>query len=841
MMMTHRYHLISVLFLLSLSPLSSAINSTLTQGQTIKDGDTMLSPGGRFELGFFSPGNSTSRYVGVLYHNVSTQSVVWVANRDAPLATSDGSIAIGRDGNLLVLDGEGGTVWSTNVSTATTNETRATIRDSGQLVVSSGDGTAIWDSFEHPTDSFLPGMKVSVNTKTGQRTVLTSWKSPNDPSVGKYSLGLDPNGSGQFFIWDEGRPRWRSGKFDGTKFIGATMRAMYLYGFKSVVDPARGSLYFTYTQYNSSLLRFVMQWDGAENTTMYDEEHGAWEQVWMQPVTACQAYGTCGDYGMCSDGGTPICSCLEGFEPRSSGEWGEGNWSGGCVRRAALACSLRNRTNSSGGDGFFRLQEVKVPDRSEFALTVVNEADCRSSCASNCSCEAYSYVTGIGCLTWGRDLVDILQFPEGEGGSDLYIKLASSELDTKSKAWRTIAIVISTALFLMAIICVLSWWKFNAAIKDWWRGNKTQLGSSMLISAKARLDLSGPSDFGKTSPDGNDVELPLFNFDFLADATRNFSYSNKLGEGGFGDVYKGLLPGGREVAVKRLSRSSGQGQEEFKNEMKLIAKLQHRNLVRLLGCCIQGEEKMLVYEYMPNKSLDAFLFDPKKQALLDWTKRFDIIEGVARGLVYLHRDSRLRIVHRDLKASNILLDDDMKPKISDFGMARIFGNDQNQDSTTRVVGTIGYMSPEYAMEGLFSVKSDVYSFGILVLELVSGRRNSSFHHIPDIMNIVRYTWRLWSEDRMNEMIDPTIQESCSVAQVFRCVHVALLCVQDRADDRPDMQSILLMLGSEAATPPTPRPPTFALQRSPNRTDSIMENIIESYSVDDMSITVIVGR
>ncbi|KAH9796653.1 G-type lectin S-receptor-like serine/threonine-protein kinase B120 [Citrus sinensis] len=198
-------------------------------------------------------------------------------------------------------------------------------------------------------------------------------------------------------------------------------------------------------------------------------------------------------------------------------------------------------------------------------------------------------------------------------------------------------------------------------------------------------DFSGPSDMVVGGSQVNGTDLPMFNFNTIAVATNYFSEGNKLGRGGFGPVHKGKLPEGQDIAVKRLSRKSGQGLEEFKNEIILIAKLQHRNLVRLLGCCIQGEEKMLIYEYMPNKSLDLFIFDPAKQALLDWTKRFAIIEGIARGLLYLHRDSRLRIIHRDLKASNILLDEDMNPKISDFGMARIFGFNQNEANTNRVV------------------------------------------------------------------------------------------------------------------------------------------------------------
>ncbi|KAJ7967624.1 Receptor-like protein kinase [Quillaja saponaria] len=217
------------------------------------------------------------------------------------------------------------------------------------------------------------------------------------------------------------------------------------------------------------------------------------------------------------------------------------------------------------------------------------------------------------------------------------------------------------------------------------------------------------------------TESLQFDFGTISAATDNFSDSNKLGQGGFGAVYKGRLTNGQEIAVKRLSRESGQGDQEFKNEVLLVAKLQHRNLVRLLGFCLERRERLLIYEFVPNKSLDYLLFDPRKRAQLDWERRYKIIGGIARGLLYLHEDSRLRIIHRDLKVSNILLDADMNPKISDFGMARLFVVDQTQGNTSRIVGTFGYMAPEYAMHGYFSVKSDVYSFGVLVLEIVSGK------------------------------------------------------------------------------------------------------------------------
>nr|GEX12013.1 G-type lectin S-receptor-like serine/threonine-protein kinase At1g67520 [Tanacetum cinerariifolium] len=218
------------------------------------------------------------------------------------------------------------------------------------------------------------------------------------------------------------------------------------------------------------------------------------------------------------------------------------------------------------------------------------------------------------------------------------------------------------------------------------------------LELMASESFEGASTIETNGRKGSD--LMVFSFATIVAATNDFAIENKLGEGGFGPVYKGKLSDEQEIAIKRLSKTSGQGLVEFKNELILIAKLQHTNLVRVLGCCIRGEEKMLIYEYMPNKSLDFFLFDETRKALLDWPKRWKIIEGIAQGLLYLHKYSRMRVIHRDLKASNVLLDVNMNPKISDFGMARIFKQNETEAMTIRVVGTYGYMSPEYAMEGM---------------------------------------------------------------------------------------------------------------------------------------------
>lgn len=317
----------------------------------------------------------------------------------------------------------------------------------------------------------------------------------------------------------------------------------------------------------------------------------------------------------------------------------------------------------------------------------------------------------------------------------------------------------------------------------------------------------------KDTQNGEDLEKIAaqeqkhFSFEVLVAATKNFHPNNKLGQGGFGPVYKGKLEDGKEIAVKKLSHCSNQGNTEFKNEAKLLARVQHRNVVNLLGYCVHGVEKLLVYEYVYNESIDKLLFKSGRREELDWKRTYDIMSGIAKGLLYLHEDSHIRIIHRDIKAGNILLDDKWVPKIADFGMARLFNEDETHVNT-RVAGTNGYMAPEYVMHGRLTEKADVFSYGVLVIELISGHKNSTFNLNAEAQNLLEWAWKLYKKNKSLEIMDPKLASSAIADQVIMCINIGLLCVQGDPQLRPKMSRVVLMLSKKPGSLEEPTRPGY---------------------------------
>ncbi|KAL9243553.1 hypothetical protein vseg_017428 [Gypsophila vaccaria] len=802
---------LSILLLLLLSLRFCDALDSITTTNFIKDPESIVSSNGTFRLAFFSPPNTTNRYVGIYYNNLpGDRQVIWVANRNSPLTDSSGSFQISKDGNVQVHNGQKKILWSSNLTMAATNSSKAQLLDSGNLVLLTSNNTIIWQSFDHPCDTILPQMTLVHHKDASTDAVVRSWKSPSDPSEGRFFLDFGPSPLPELFIWDNDRRYFRSGPWNGNMFIGIQVNFPD-YQSLNIQSDGQGTITAVYSHPVTALSNYQISYQGTLFQQYWDDSKGQWTVLFQAPSNDCDVYGKCGEFGSCNSKNSPICRCLKGFMPKNKEEWNKGNWSSGCTRTRPLVCGVKGAKE----DGFFRLQKMKVPADNNW-LQGTDQDNCRSQCLTNCSCLAYAFETGVGCMTWNGKLIDTQVF--SASGVDLYLRLAHSELGHHKDVKIIAGVTVGSGITALVAIMLVYFYCSRKAEKE---RNKTLLDI-----------LEGTQNLDKFA------ELPLFKFAKLVVATNNFDECNKLGQGGFGPVYKGTLENGLEVALKRLSGTSKQGVEEFMNEVLVISRLQHRNLVKLLGCCVEGQERLLIYEYMPNKSLDAFLFDPLKKATLDWRKRFNIIEGICRGLLYLHRDSRLKIIHRDLKASNILLDQKLNPKISDFGMARIFGGDQNQGDTTRVAGTYGYMPPEYAIEGRFSEKSDVFSFGVLLLEIITGKRTQWYDE--ESSNLLGYVWKQWSEDNVFSLIDPETAYQGLEAEILKCIHVGLLCVQKYAEDRPDVSSVISMLTAvSTAHFRQPKPPGFTrLLRSSANSGPQSHH---TSSKNELSITTISGR
>ncbi|CAI8593570.1 unnamed protein product [Vicia faba] len=404
-------------------------------------------------------------------------------------------------------------------------------------------------------------------------------------------------------------------------------------------------------------------------------------------------------------------------------------------------------------------------------------------------------------------------------------KIAHSSSGKRTNRPRTIALIVLLSVVPVILFCV----------------------GFYLIKRKTKRSFR--SILNENFGDESAILEPLqYGLDVIEAATNNFANENFIGKGGFGEVYKGTLFDGRQIAVKRLSKSSTQGGKEFKNEVLLIAKLQHRNLVTFIGFCLQEQEKILIYEYVPNKGLDHFLFDVRQRKFLSWPERYNIIRGIAQGIIYLHVHSRLKVIHRDLKPSNILLDENMTPKISDFGLARIFELNQDEASTNRIVGTLGYMSPEYAMLGQFSDKSDVYSFGVMVLEIMTGKKNVRSYESIVGDSLLSYVWRQWRDETPFNILDPNIKGTYSESEVKKCIQIGLLCAQQFPDARPTIATVVSYLNNDFIELPAPQEPAFLSHGQKNakgipQESSSTQSISTStaLTINDLSITELIPR
>ncbi|KAM7262787.1 hypothetical protein ACFE04_000470 [Oxalis oulophora] len=465
-------HIFIFLIFISISQLSNSIN-TISNNQTIQDGQTLISLGEKFELGFFSPENSTLRYLGIWYHQLPVQTVIWVANRDKPIPDKSGVLLRRKNGNLVVLDGNKKEFWSSNESIKS-NDTIGIISDTGNFILSCNGSVgdvdkAYWQSFDNPTDTFLPYMKVLVDKKFGVNRAFSSWKSDSDPSPGNYTTGVDPSDSPQIVLWEGPKTLWRSGPWNGLMFTGIpNMSSFYFHGFQldqQSDDNVSGSKYFSYIPSNESdLLRFRVRWDGTEEELMWDYEKQDWAVLQSFPGNECGIFNYCGDFGICSANDSVKCKCMQGYEPKVQNEWSQQNWSDGCVRKTPLQCQKNKTQKGESGkpDGFKPIKCAKVPDHEEL-MSDINPDSCEQTCLSNCSCNGYAVINGMGCMIWTTKLVDIEHFDDG--GSLFYLRLAGSELDDKKSLSTPLIIPIVLGSVIFVVIIILLLWRFKAKLR----------------------------------------------------------------------------------------------------------------------------------------------------------------------------------------------------------------------------------------------------------------------------------------------------------------------------------------------------------------------------------------
>ncbi|XP_010053732.2 G-type lectin S-receptor-like serine/threonine-protein kinase SD2-2 [Eucalyptus grandis] len=734
---------------------------------------TLQSENGTFRLGFFSTNGDSAWYLGIWYASTPTPTYVWVANRDRPAKNlTSSTLELTDTGQLAVRESGDFVLWQ---SGNTEMSSKVTFSDSGNLILWSREGKIAWQSFDYPTDTWLPGMNLTKDR------VLVSWRSSSDPSPGHYSLRLDPDHYGAFqLVYDFGKVYWSTGNWTGEAFSGVPeMTIPYIYQFH-FTDPFRPTASFGYSERSLDgalgppLSRFQVHINGQLRQYTWTSQTESWNTFWSAPENQCRVYGLCGNLGFCSSRTLRSCECLSGFRPVDGEGWDSGDYSAGCHRGSEHICEKDDVFEEVGLMGFEGSAVVSISG---------SRRDCEKSCLGNCSCIGLSNNEKSNlCKNIYGSLLNLRNLSADATFEDLlYVRVQRGGIVKEN---------ISKSIVLVASIV----------------GSIAILGFSVLILSIAR----NRREKGKGKEGDEEFQvlnLRVFTYKELHMATRGFS--EKLGHGGFGGVFKGILPDSTPVAVKRLERQGG-GEKEFRAEVCTIGNIQHVNLVRLRGFCSENSHRLLVYDYMPNGPLSAYL--RRDGPNLSWEVRYSVAIGTARGIAYLHEECRDCILHCDIKPENILLDGDFSAKVSDFGLAKLVGRDFSRVLAS-MRGTWGYVAPEWISGVGITTKADVYSYGMTLLELIGGRRNVEVPPSAGGEGGAGEKWFFppWAgrqivEGNVAGVMDNRLCGAYNMEEAERVAMVAVWCIQDEEDARPTMGMVVKMLEGvvEIPVPPPPR-------------------------------------
>ncbi|GER45228.1 serine/threonine-protein kinase [Striga asiatica] len=777
--------------------------------QVLLRGNTSItSPNGTFKLGFFALNDEYSWYLGIWYACIPIPTYIWVANREkAVKSLSSASAEITETGRFTVTDQESKTLlWETsNVEKAK----GLSLLEEGNLVLLSADGRIVWQSFDFPSDTSLPGMNLTAGT------MLNSWRSSIDPSPGRYFLRLNPPDYGEIALYYSNASvgmdnnlytYWTTGNWSGSAFAGVPeMTIPYIYKF-NFVEPFTPMATFMYMEVplevdtKPPLTRFVLDHTGRLKQFTWSQQSGGWNIFWAQPENVCKVYGLCGNLGMCN-GNNQLspCQCLNGFSPSDGISWLKGDFSKGCWRTSRESCSEHDKFEEIGTVSHERTAVVSFSGR---------RAECESACLKNCSCIGlYHNEKSNSCRNLYGPLLNLLNVTSDSSTistDTLYLRVQPDDGARKTSNNAKMILSVGIICSVLAILCI---------------------GITNLYVRRQRRRRSARLTRGEDNDNAIQVSnLRVFSYKELHSATKGFS--EKLGHGGFGAVFKGQLADSSAVAVKRLERPGG-GEKEFRAEVCTIGRIQHVNLVRLRGFCSEASHRLLVYDFMPNGALSTYLrrgnSNKNGQPVypnLSWEARFRIAIGTARGIAYLHEECRSCIIHCDIKPENILLDEGFAARVSDFGLAKLVGRDLSRVVAT-MRGTWGYVAPEWISGVAITTKADVYSFGMTLLELIGGRRNvpppAGGENNNNNNNVAaeeggRWFYPPWAARRIVEgdvvnVVDERLSAGeYDVAEAARMGFTAVWCIQDEEGERPAMGTVVKMLEGvvEVVVPPLPK-------------------------------------
>lgn len=732
--------------------------------------DILVSPNGTFSAGFYKVGTNAYCF-SIWFTNSANRTVTWMANRDKPVQGEQSNLIFQKNGNLILTDAYGTIIWETN--TFNQDPVSVQLQETGNLVLLNQTGGIIWGSFDSPTDTLLPHQTLR------KANILVSARGPNNYSSGYYNFHFNDNNILSLIY---------NGPEISSVYWPNPDVSVFTYG-RTPYDSSRNAtldelgyfistdnLNFKATDYGlGPKRRLTLNYDGMLRLYSLNESNGLWKITWLANINACDVRGLCGQNGICVYGPKASCMCPPGFRRTDPSDWSKG-----CSPEFNPNCNNSEFVQLSHTDYYGYDLQNTGPGKSF--------GSCKNACLADCNCKGFAYqYTGQGNCYLKSILFNGYQMPNYP--SVMYIRVPSQIATTARDdvklnipalncSQRNVVIIQqptenndkhSYFKYLIGFVVSIGIVELICINFGWWFIKRIHRMREVVDMGYVALA----------------VGFKRFTYDELKKATKNFK--EEIGKGSFGAVYKGVLDDGRVVAVKRLERIS-QGEAEFWAEVSIIGRINHMNLVRMWGFCAEDKHRILVYEYMKNGSFDKFLFSNSSESLV-WTKRFDIALGTAKGLSYLHEECLEWILHCDIKPQNILLDDQLQPKVADFGLSKLAGMKGINSHFSKVRGTRGYLAPEWIMNQEITSKADVYSYGIVLLELVSGRSVLGCQD-PLVQWIEE---KIKQDEGIEGVADPRLNGDYNHKQLKKLIEVALLCVRGDKKERPDMSHVVSIL------------------------------------------------